>query len=72
MTCVDWEMGQSWRKWKDQYGEGWKAKFRQKYETVMIEKNDTYFYVGTVHRYPGTWIIVGLFYPPKTPQQPLF
>lgn len=58
MSCVDWEMGQSWRKWKRQYGEGWKDKFRQKYETAMIEKNDTHFYVGTVHKYPGTWIIV--------------
>jgi len=72
MTCVDWEMGQSWRKWKSKYGEGWKAKFRQKYEAEMIEKNDTHFYVGTVHRYPGTWIIVGLFYPPKIAQEALF
>ena len=26
---------------------------------------DTHFYVGTVHRFPATWIVVGLFYPPK-------
>ena len=72
ITCVDWEMGQSWRRWKRQYGEGWKDKFRQKYEAEMIEKNETHFYVGTVHRYPATWIIVGLFYPPKTLQELLF
>jgi hypothetical protein len=32
----------------------------------MIEKYDTHFYVGTVHRHPHIWIIVGLFYPPPS------
>ena len=30
----------------------------------MIREYDTHFYVGTVAKYPATWIIVGLFYPP--------
>ena len=64
MICTDWEMGQSWRKWSREYGSAWEDKFRHKYETEMIEKNDTHFYVGTVHQHPQTWIIVGLFYPP--------
>jgi hypothetical protein len=66
IVCTDWEMGESWRKWKAQYGDAWETKFRQRYETEMIEKYDTHFFVGTVHQHPGTWIIVGLFYPPKT------
>ena len=33
--------------------------------TEMIEKYDTHFFVGTVHQHPGSWTIVGLFYPPK-------
>ena len=37
----------------------------------MIEKFDTHFYVGTVHRNPKSWIIVGLFYPPKPATTPL-
>ncbi|MGH9344014.1 MAG: hypothetical protein ACRD19_09665 [Terriglobia bacterium] len=65
MICTDWEMGQSWRKWKAEYGDSWEAKFRQRYETEMIKKYDTHFYVGTVHQHPSTWIIVGLFYPPR-------
>jgi hypothetical protein len=32
----------------------------------MINKNDTHFYVGTVHQHPDAWIIIGLFYPPRT------
>ena len=71
MKCTDWEMGQSWRKWRTDYGERWEAAFREKYERQMIEKFDTHFYVGTLHAYPDTWIIVGLFYPPKS-SLPLF
>lgn len=69
LSCTDWEMGESWRKWKVEYGDGWEAKFRQRYEADMINKYDTHFFVGTVHQHPGSWIIVGLFYPPR-PQGP--
>jgi hypothetical protein len=72
LICTDWELGESWRDWKDRYGEKWQEKFKQRYEQEMIEKNDTHFYVGTLHRNPGSWIIVGLFYPPKPVELPLF
>lgn len=72
LMCADWEMAQSWRKWHREYGSSWEEKFRYKYEREMIEKYDTHFYVGTVHKYPGTWIIVGLFYPPKSAQSRMF
>ena len=65
LICVDWEMAESWRKWRDDYGDEWEDKFRQRYETDMISKYDTYFYVGTTHQHQHVWIIVGLFYPPK-------
>jgi hypothetical protein len=68
MTCTDWEMAEAWRSWRLQYGDGWEEKFRQRFEREMIEKYDTHFFVGTVHQHPGTWIIVGLFYPPKVAQ----
>lgn len=44
----------------------------QKYETEMIEKNDTHFFVGTLLQYPGTWNIIGLFYPPRSSQGEMF
>jgi hypothetical protein len=65
MLCTDWEMSQSYRAWRRQYGEKWEGAIRQRYETEMIERNDTHFFVGTLHQYPKNWIIVGLFYPPK-------
>lgn len=63
ISCTDWEMCQAYRKWRTQYGPQWEGKFREKFEGDMIEKNDTHFYVGTLHGHPATWIIVGLFYP---------
>jgi hypothetical protein len=69
IICTDWEMGESFRKWKSDYGAEWESKFRQRYENEMIEKRDTHFFMGTMHGHPGTWIIVGLFYPPLAKQE---
>jgi hypothetical protein len=63
LMCTDWEMGESYRKWSKQYGPDWERYFKKKYETEMILANDTHFFVGTLHEHPGTWIIIGLFYP---------
>jgi|ERR1700685_1375734 hypothetical protein len=65
LMCTDWEMGQSYRQWKADYGDGWEETFRQRYERDMIQKRDTHFYVGTVASHPNRWIIIGLFYPPR-------
>jgi hypothetical protein len=53
------------RNGRPQYGATWEAKFRERFERDMIQKYDTHFMVGTVHKHPKNWIIVGLFYPPK-------
>ena len=31
MKCTDWEMGQSWRKWRTDYGKNWQEAFRETY-----------------------------------------
>lgn len=72
MMCTDWEMGESYRRWRRDYGRDWERVFRQRFEAEMIEKFDTHFFVGTVHQHPNNWIIVGLFYPPKTATADLF
>jgi hypothetical protein len=60
---TDWEMAESYGRWRGIYGIRWEEKFRQRYEQEMINLNETHFYVGTLRGHPGTWIIVGLFYP---------
>jgi hypothetical protein len=70
LSCLDWELGQSYRKWCRKYGEDWEGAIRLRYEQEMIERYDTHFFVGTVRTHPDAWIIVGLFYPPKPPFGP--
>jgi len=65
LTCVDWELGQSFRRWRQKYGAKWERAIRERFETYMILERDTHFFVGTVHAHPGAWIIIGLFYPPR-------
>jgi len=72
MSCTDWEMAESYRRWRKDYGNGWEDAFRQRFERDMIEKHDTHFFVGTVHKHPKNWFIVGLFYPPKQVMGDLF
>jgi len=64
-------MGEAWRKWKDKYGESW-SKGSAEVRDPDDEKFETHFYVGIVHAHPRTWIIVGLFYPPRSAQRDLF
>jgi hypothetical protein len=65
LMCVDWELGQAYRQWKMMYGKDWEQKIYQRFETDMILRFNTHFFVGTIHGHPHSWIIIGLFYPPK-------
>jgi hypothetical protein len=72
LTCFDWEMGQAYRSWRRQYGDGWEQAFRQRFAEDMIKRNDTHLFVGNLHQFPTAWIVVGLFYPPKPTVPDLF
>ncbi|MBN2463495.1 MAG: hypothetical protein JXB43_07850 [Dehalococcoidia bacterium] len=65
LICIDWELGQAYRQWKQKYGTKWEWAVINRFETDMIFKYDTLFFVGTIHGHPSAWIIIGLFYPPK-------
>lgn len=69
LICTDWELGQSYRRWRREYGQEWRAKFRNKYADEMIGFNDLHFYVGTIYQHRNSWIIIGLFYPRKSPDR---
>ena len=72
MMCTDWEMGEAYRHWRRKYGNEWEVKFRERFETEMIEKNDTHFYAGNLHQFPNAWIVIGLFYPPQEKTRDMF
>jgi hypothetical protein len=52
------------RSWRVKYGSEWRWAITNRYETDMALRLNTHFFVGTVHEYQDSWIIVGLFYPP--------
>lgn len=66
MTCEDWELFQSYRKWRWDYPTKkilWE-KIRERYFDWMKNRN-LHFLLGTHSMYP-VWMIIGLYYPPKT------
>ena len=65
LSCTDWELGESYRKWRSTYGSAWESAIRTTYEHKMMKEKDTHFFVGTMRSHPNRWIIVGLFYPKK-------
>jgi hypothetical protein len=64
---TDWEAGALFRNCYRRYGDQWEIPFRQKLEDDF-SKTDLLFLMGTVHRFPDQWLIVGLFYPPLQPK----
>lgn len=65
MTCEDWELFESYRKWPKTYGSeevAWQ-KIIEKYLHSFREK-DLHFFMGMYSQYP-TWMIIGLYYPPR-------
>jgi hypothetical protein len=70
MMCIDWEIQELFRKYKDRGAEGFQ-KVKDK-ATNWMDQRDAYFVVGTTWRFK-TWLIIGVFYPPKKPNpQQLF
>lgn len=66
---VDWEVSQLYRNVRRRHGaEGWEAPFRQKLN-VELPSRDLMLLMGTIHRFPGQWLIVSLIYPPKLPRE---
>ncbi|NPV08074.1 MAG: hypothetical protein HPY83_08945 [Anaerolineae bacterium] len=68
MKVLDWEICESYRKWRREYGGDWEKHLRQKFE-AELPRRDLHLYVGTLRRFMRSWVIVGLYYPPRGPSQ---
>jgi hypothetical protein len=74
MMIEDWEVGQLYLNEltrlhdKCKAAESVKKKF---FDILCSSKNDTHFFVGTILKY-GTWVVLGVFYPPKVENNFLF
>jgi len=71
IMCEDWELFESYRSWWKNYPDVkllW-MKLHEKFFDFM-KKSDLYFYMGMYSQMP-TWLIIGLYYPPKETVIPL-
>ena len=59
MLCTDWEMAQSYRAWRRQYGDKWEDAFRQRYEAEMIAKTTPTFLWGRCTNIRRTGLSLG-------------
>ena len=70
----DWELGVLYLKEVDRLGDEHKAAESVKHKFLDVlcgSDRDTRFFMGTVYPY-NTWIVLGVFWPPKNPQMNLF
>jgi len=65
---TDWEVGALYWNCVRSHGPRWQEPFRHRLEEEFAAK-DLMLLMGTIHRFPGQWLIVGLFYPPKPSPQ---
>ena len=61
---TDWEAAALYRNCFRRHGAQWERPFRKKLEEDF-SKVDLHLLMGTVHRFPDQWLIVGLIYPPS-------
>lgn len=61
---VDWEAGALY--WNICRKPDWQTLFRQKFVTEFSQR-EVLFLMGTIHRFPGQWLIVSVLYLPKLP-----
>lgn len=60
MQCGDWETPAAFFKWKNLYGEAEALKkLKDKYENEYA-RNGVAFAMGTMNRYPKTWMLLGI------------
>lgn len=70
VMILDWELGVLFLDMREKHGEeDAPDKVRDKFLNELCAPNrDTHFYVGTAHYPIESWLILGVFYPPKEPQ----
>jgi len=68
LKIVDWEMGQAYRKWREESEsqEELLRKIESRWLTeICSDRNDVYLYVGNMQRLREQFLVLGVFYPRK-------
>lgn len=64
-SMIDWELGASWRNWRDRYDETTLLEnLRKRFLDEMCGPGkDTIFFVGNQHLHPKSFLVLGVFWP---------
>jgi hypothetical protein len=74
-SIIDWELMELYRKVRDRHPtrDEILAKVRQKFlDELCGADKDTHFFVGNHSLYPSSFMVLGVFWPPKSPVRDLF
>lgn len=68
-TCVDWEVGAAGRSWlrrapREVVRQQLRAKFL---DELCGPDRDTWFFVGNQHQHPQSYLVLGVYWPPREP-----
>lgn len=69
LMIQDWELMEAYRRWHNKYKNQTVllSKIRQKWLNELCSPTkDTYFYVGNIWKRPKQFMVLGVFYPPKS------
>ena len=65
---IDWELAQSYRRWRGKYGPtGVLEQLKKRWlDEMCAPERDTHFFSGNMSRYPESFLVLGVFWPPKS------
>lgn len=70
-SIIDWEVAALWRRVRGE--SDWKDQMKKKLcDEMWADNRDTVLFVGSHIRYPTTFLVLGVFWPPNTPFQQSF
>lgn len=69
-TIIDWEIGQAWRQFRHPEPDRIEAIRHKWLEELCGTDRDPVFFAGNMHQQPGSFLILGVFWPPKAPWTP--
>ncbi len=67
-SIVDWEIAQFYRRVR--HFDDWRDRMRERWvDKVCGADRDTALFVGNMHQHPGSFLILGVWWPPLRPEQ---
>jgi hypothetical protein len=67
-TVIDWEIVQFYRQVRN--ASDWQERMRERWiGRLCAPQRDTAFFVGNQHQHPGSFMVLGVWWPPKQPEQ---